>query len=90
MQSVIEKFYNGEINPSEQIFRHDKRYRNHLKKQCESAERLRSSMSREQQYLFEEYCSQRNQTDAYLHRRIFRHGFLLGARLLLEAMGRVL
>lgn len=90
MQSVIEKFYNGKINPSEQIFRHDKRYRNHLKKQCESEKSLRSSLSREQQDLFENYQNQKNQTDSYIHRRIFRYGFLLGARLLLEATSQVL
>ena len=87
MKNIIGAFYDGKFNPPEQIFRRDKRYRNHLKKQCYSAERLHSSLSREQQRLFEDYLNQKNQTDSYIHQRIFRYGFLTGAKLILEVMG---
>jgi len=84
MKNVIETFYNGKSNFSERIFQHDKRYRNQMKKQCDSAEKLCASLSREQRHLFDEYCDQRNQTDTYIHCKIFRSGLRIGAKLLLE------
>lgn len=84
MQNIIDELYNGQFNPSEQLFRHDRQYRKYLKKQDISAERLCLSLNWEQQRLFQEYCNQRNQTDTYLHRKLFRSGFRIGAKLLLE------
>lgn len=84
MQNIIDALYNGQFNPAEQIFQHDRQYRKYLKKQGISAERLCLSLNVEQQRLFEEYCNLRNQTDAYLHWKLFRSGFRTGAKILLE------
>lgn len=84
MKNILEAFYDGTLNPSEEIFQNDKQYRNYLGRQCKSSEKLFACLNREQWRLFEDYLDRKNQTEDYVHHKVFRCGFQLGARLLIE------
>ena len=83
---ILEEFWYGNIEPTEYDTSSNKEYKKLLELICRNEEKLKATMTDAQKELFEKYtdCVRENQviTDCL----IFRNGFKLGARMMLEVM----
>ena len=84
--SILEDLWCGNIRPSEYDVSSCMEYKKMLELICRNEEKFKATMTDEQKELFEKYtdCVREYQTITdYL---IFRNGFKLGARMMLEVM----
>lgn len=88
MKRILKAIYNGQLNPSETIVLHDRRYRMKLEKQITLSSRLSKTFTPEQQRLFEALQQQESKNNAYLLEKIFCKGFRIGAKIMIELKGR--
>lgn len=88
MNHILKAIYNGQLNPSETIVLHDRRYRMRLEKQIELSSRLSRTFTTEQQRLFEALQQQESKNNAYLLEKTFCNGFQIGARIMIELKRR--
>ena len=88
MNHILKAIYNGQLNPSETIVLHDRRYRMQLEKQIELSSRLSRTFTPEQQRLFEALQQQESKNSAYLLEKAFCKGFRIGAEIMIGLKGR--
>ena len=83
---ILEKFWYGNIEPTEYDTSVCKEYKEALRLITKNEEKLQATMTNEQKKLFSRYTDavhEHQMTTDYL---IFQNGFNLGARIMLEAM----
>ena len=88
MKRILNAIYNGQLNPSETIVLHDRKYRMELEKQIALSIQLSRTFSLEQQRLFEALQQQESRNNAYLLEKTFCKGFQIGAKIMIELKGR--
>lgn len=88
MKRILNAIYNGQLNPSETIVLHDRKYRMNLEKQVELSSRLSKTFTPEQHRLFETLQQQESKNNAYLLEKTFCKGFQIGAKIMIELKGR--
>lgn len=88
MKRILNAIYNGQLNPSETIVLHDRRYRINLERQIELHCRLSRTFTPEQRRLFEALQQQESKNNAYLLGKTFCKGFRIGAKIMMELKGR--
>lgn len=88
MNYILKTIYNGQLNPSENIVHHDRKYRMNLEKQIALSSRLSKTFAPEQQRLFEALQQQESKNNAYLLEKTFCKGFRIGAKIMIELKGR--
>jgi len=88
MSHILKAIYNGQLNPSEKIVLHDKKYRKNLKRQIELSNRLLKTFTSEQQKLFEALQQQKSKNNSHVLEKTFCQGFRMGAEIMLELKGR--
>lgn len=88
MNHILKAIYNGQLNPSENIVLHDRKYRMKLEKQIELSSRLSGTFTPEQQRLFEALQQQESKNNAYLLEKTFCKGFQIGAKIMIELKRR--
>lgn len=88
MNHILKAIYNGQLNPSETIVLHDRKYRVKLEKQIELSSRLSRTFTLEQQRLFVAFQQQESRNNAYLLEKAFCRGFQIGAKIMMELKGR--
>lgn len=86
MQNIIEALYNGELLPLEQIVVNDTTYQDYIKNQTEALDVLTTTLTIEEKAMLELYLNKRNETEAYLHTRLFCYGFSIGIQILFESL----
>lgn len=86
MMSIIDKIYNGDYYPAEEIKPDSDSFRKHSSTVQALSTQLKSILSKEQFSLFEEYmCEVALVTDLY-NLEFYRAGVQFGVRLILEAL----
>lgn len=88
MKRILKAIYNGQLNPSETIVLHDRRYRMKLEKQITLSSRLSKTFTPEQQRLFEALQQQESKNNAYLLEKTFCKGFRIGAKIIMKLKGK--
>lgn len=88
MKRILNAIYNGQLNPSETIVLHDRRYLINLKRQIELHSRFSRTFTPNQRKLFEALQQQESKNNAYLLEKAFCKGFQIGAKIMIELKGR--
>ena len=89
MSHILKAIYNGQLNPSETIVLHDRRYRKNLRRQIELSNRLSKTFTSEQQKLFGALQQQKSKNNSYVLEKTFCQGFRVGAKIMLELKGKL-
>ena len=87
MKPILKAIYYGQLNPSETIVLHDRRYQKNLRRQIELSNRLFRTFTPEQQKFFEVLQQQESKNNAYLLEKNFNIGFQIGAQIMIELKG---
>ena len=84
---ILEELWYGNIEPTEYDASSCKEYKKLWELICRNEEKLKATMTDGQKELFEKYtdCVREQQTNTDC--LIFKNGFRLGARMMLEVMG---
>ena len=83
---ILKEFWYGNIEPTEYDTSSCKEYSELQKLICRNEENLRATMSDEQKELFEKYTDCVREFQTMTDCLIFRNGFKLGARMMVEVM----
>ena len=82
--SILEDLWCGNIRPSEYDVSSCKEYKKLLELICRNEEKFKATMTDEQKELFEKYTNCVREYQTITDYLIFRNGFKLGARMMLE------
>ena len=82
--SILEELWCGNIRPSEYDVSSCKEYKKLLELICRNEEKFKATMTDEQKELFEKYTNCVREYQTITDYLIFRNGFKLGARMMLE------
>ena len=82
---ILEEFWYGNIEPPEYVTS-SKEYKKLQELICRNEEKLIATMTDEQKELFEKYTDCVREYQTITDCLIFRNGFKLGARMMLEVM----
>lgn len=83
---ILEKFWYGNIEPTEYDTSSCKEYKKLLELICQNEEKLQATMTDKQKKLFSRYTDAVREHQMITDCLIFQNGFKLGARMMLEVM----
>ena len=83
---ILEKFWYGNIEPTEYDTSSCKEYKKLLELICRNEEKLQATMTDKQKKLFSRYTDAVREHQIITDCLIFQNGFKLGARMMLEVM----
>lgn len=83
---ILKEFWYGNIEPTEYDTSSCKEYKKLLKLICRNEEKLRATMTDEQQELFSRYVDCMREFQTVTDCLLFQNSFKLGARIMLEIM----
>lgn len=83
---ILEKFWYGNIEPTEYDTSSCKEYKKLLELICQNEEKLQATMTDKQKKLFSRYTDAVREHQMITDCQIFQNGFKLGARMMLEVM----